>query len=90
MSHPQVADAAVIGVADPQWGEEVRALVVRRSAPPDVAAVTELELTEYCRQRLAGFKRPRSVVFIEELPRNSLGKVLKRDLRLQYGYPIQS
>ncbi|MSQ06673.1 MAG: hypothetical protein EXR54_01895 [Dehalococcoidia bacterium] len=90
MSHPQVSDAAVIGVADSQWGEEVRALVVRRSAPAGAPAVTELELTEYCRQRLAGYKRPRSVVFIGELPRNSLGKVLKRDLRLQYGYPMQN
>jgi acyl-CoA synthetase (AMP-forming)/AMP-acid ligase II len=95
MSHPQVAEAAVIGVADPQWGEEVRALVVRRPAKPGAPAVTQAELTEaelieYCRQRLASFKRPRSVVFIEELPRNSLGKVLKRDLRQQYGYPIAS
>ena len=89
MSHPQVADAAVIGVADPQWSEEVRALVVRRPGAPGVPTVTEAELMEYCRQRLASFKRPRSVVFIAELPRNSLGKVLKRDLRQQYGYPIE-
>ena len=80
MSHPHVDDAAVIGVADLEWGEEVRAVVVRGGGE-----VTEDELIQYCHERLAGYKRPRSVVFIDELPRNVMGKVIKRDLREQYG-----
>ena len=80
MSHPNVDDAAVIGVPDIEWGEEVRAVVVSGGG-----AVTEEELIEFCREHLAGFKRPRSVVFIDELPRNVMGKVMKRDLREQYG-----
>ena len=80
MSHPHVDDAAVIGVADIEWGEEVRAVVVRGGGE-----VTEDELIQYCHERLAGYKRPRSVVFIDELPRNVMGKVMKRDLREQYG-----
>ena len=100
MSHPLVEDAAVIGVPDLEWGEEIRALVVRQTglthAPGDAAgqdfseADLEAELIQYCRQKLAGFKRPRSVVFINSLPRNVMGKVLKRELREQYGYPMDS
>ena len=90
--HPGVDEAAVIGIPDLEWGEEVRAVVVRSAAGNNVAgdavAVTENELIEHCRQRLAGFKRPRSIVFVDALPRNVMGKVLKRDLREEFGYPI--
>ena len=48
----------------------------------------EEELIEYCRGRIAGFKRPESIVFVEDLPRNPMGKILKRVLREEYGFPI--
>ena len=89
MSHPQVDEAAVIGVPDQEWGEEVRAVVVSRGGEPgelgELAELTEAELVQYCQQRLASFKRPRSIAFVDELPRNAMGKVLKRDLRTVYG-----
>ncbi len=85
MSHPAVDEAAIIGIPDDQWGERVRAVVVLKS---DQEA-TQDELIEYARQRLASFKRPEHVVFsTEPLPRNPLGKVLKRDLKQMYTEPI--
>lgn len=83
--HAGVAEAAVIGIPDLEWGEEVRAVVV-----PTNESVTEEDLIEFCRQRLSGFKRPRSVVFIDALPRNVMGKVMKRDLREQFDSPVES
>ena len=53
-------------------------------------AELEAQLIEYFRQKLAGYKRPRSVVFVNSLPRNVMGKLLKRELREQYGYPIDA
>ena len=83
-SHEAVEEAAIIGVPDLDWGERVRALVVLRNG----AQVSEDDIAEYCRQRLASFKKPESVVFCEELPRNQMGKVLKRILKEEYSYPV--
>ncbi|WP_030798759.1 acyl-CoA synthetase [Streptomyces sp. NRRL S-337] len=80
-AHPQVAEVAVIGLPDERWIEAVTAVVVRR---PEGEPVGEQELIEAARARLAPFKAPKRVVFVDALPRNASGKVLKRELRERF------
>jgi long-chain acyl-CoA synthetase len=76
-SHPAVLEVAVVGRPDPEWGESVHAFVVLRPG----ANVAADELVEHCRSTLAGYKKPRGVTFVEALPKNASGKVLRRSLR---------
>jgi acyl-CoA synthetase (AMP-forming)/AMP-acid ligase II len=75
--HPAVAEVAVIGIPDPKWVERVHAVVALK---PDVAAVDH-DIIAFCKEHLASYKAPKSVEFIESLPKNPQGKILKRDLR---------
>lgn len=83
--HPDIEETAVIGIPDPEWGQEPCAVVVLKKGKTTGAE----EIMEYCRSRLAGFKRPRQVFFVESLPRNSMGKVLKKELRNKYEQPTE-
>lgn len=78
-AHPDVAEVAVIGVPDPRWQEAPRAYIVLKSG----TSMTAEDVIDHCRAHLASFKTPKSVVFIDELPRNPSGKVLKRVLRME-------
>jgi acyl-CoA synthetase (AMP-forming)/AMP-acid ligase II len=79
-AHPHVADVSVIGIPDDKWGETVMAVIVAKAG----AAPDERDLDAFCRGRLGGFKVPRKYKFVDTLPRNPSGKVLKRELRAEF------
>lgn len=78
--HPAVAQAAVIGVPDDHWGEAVKAVIELKKG----AQATEEQIIDFCRERLTGYKKPKSVDFVESLPVSSSGKVAKQELRERY------
>ena len=78
---PQVAETAVIGIKDPQWGEVGLAAVAVKAD----RNLTESQILEFLKERLARYKIPKRVVFVDQLPRNAAGKVLKNELRDRYG-----
>jgi acyl-CoA synthetase (AMP-forming)/AMP-acid ligase II len=78
--HPAIEEVAVIGMPDLDWGEQVTAII----APKACSTLTADEVSDWCRQRLASFKKPAMVHFVSELPRNPMGKVLRKELREQF------
>ena len=78
MGHENVSDVAVFGVDDEKFGQRLKAVVVRKGPP---ASLSEKDVKDYVKKNLAGYKAPRDVVFMDELPRTSTGKVLKRELK---------
>ena len=78
-AHPDISEAAVIGQESARWGESPLAILVRANE-----SLTESDVLDYCNGKLARFKQPQAVVFVEQIPRNPSGKILKRVLREQF------
>lgn len=83
ITHPAVEDVAVIGVPHPEYGESVKAVVLPRNPPSDPDALAA-SLIEFCRAQLSGYKCPRSIDFVTQLPRNEMGKLLKHQVKAPY------
>jgi acyl-CoA synthetase (AMP-forming)/AMP-acid ligase II len=83
--HPAVLETTVIGIPDPYWIERVHAVVVTKKG----ASTTAEELIAFCKEHIAGYKAPKSVEFVDSLPKNPAGKILKRELREKYWKGLQ-
>jgi len=83
-AHPDVLEAAVFGIPHPDWGETLHATLALRQDKDQSAELSEAALVEFCRERLAGFKVPRSFSFADHLPRTASGKIRKNLLRAPY------
>lgn len=81
LKHPGVAEVSVVGAPDPEWGESVVAFIVRQQN----AAVEDADLDAHCLSSIARFKRPKRYIYVSELPKNGIGKVLKRELQKRIG-----
>jgi len=78
--HPAVAEAAVIGVPDPRWVERVHAVLALKTGEK----VSEKEMIAFCKEHIASYKAPKSVEFVDSLPKNPQGKILKKEIRGRY------
>jgi len=83
VTHSQIEDVCIIGVPDEDWGETVRAVVV----PREGETMTKEEVIEFCRGKMAGYKKPKTVVFAPSLPMSPVGKVLRAKIKELYGAP---
>ena len=85
VDHPLVDDVCVIGIPDEDFGHVVRAIVVLKEGK----TLTQEDIMEWCSKKIAGYKKPRSVIFIDDFPRSPVGKVLRQKVRELYGKPIE-
>jgi len=80
IQHPSVREVAIIGVPDSAWGEAVKAVIVVKPG----TSLSQGEILDFCAERIARYKKPKSVDFVPELPKNAYGKIMKRELRARY------
>ncbi|HUY00240.1 MAG TPA: class I adenylate-forming enzyme family protein, partial [Candidatus Deferrimicrobium sp.] len=87
LENPKVQEVCVIGVPDEDWGTTVRAVVIPKKGLKPSIDITAEEILDFCKDKMAGFKKPRSVVFTDSFPISPVGKILRAQIREKYGQP---